>query len=111
MLDPEQVDLADLALALEDHSDEHVWWLDASSGEVGPRFGAASEVLPELAADGRLIAVEPLPTAVGYGDMEDFVRQVRDLRTREVLERAIGGRGAFRRFKDALLEYPRLRRT
>jgi hypothetical protein len=111
MLELQQVDLADLALALEDHSGEHVWWIDGSSGSVEPRFGAGNELLSELEADGRMVKVQPLPTAVGYGDMEDFVRQVRDARTREVLERAIGGRGAFRRFKDALLDYPELRRA
>jgi predicted nucleotidyltransferase len=113
VLDPERVDLADLALALEDHSGEHVWFLDTVTGEVSPRFGAVLELRSEVEAeaDGRLVAIDPLPTAVGYHDMEEFVRRVRDARTREVLERAIGGQGAFRRFKDALLEYPRLRRS
>ena len=36
---------------------------------------------------------------------------MREPRTRDLLERAIAGRGAFRRFKDALLEYPDLRRA
>jgi uncharacterized protein (UPF0332 family) len=111
VLDPEQIDLADLALALQDHSGEHVWCLDTVTGELTPRFGAALEIRAELQADDRLLPVEPLPTAVDYGDMEEFVRRVRDARIREVLERSIGGHGAFRRFKDALLDYPRLRRS
>jgi hypothetical protein len=113
VLDPDRVDLADLALALEDHSGEHVWFLDTVTGEVAPRFGAVLELRTEAEAaeDGRLVAVDPLPTSVGYHDIEEFVRRVRDARTREVLERAIGGQGAFRRFKDALLDYPRLRRS
>jgi Uncharacterised protein family (UPF0158) len=107
MLNPEQVDLADLALALEDHSDAHTWWLDPRTGVVEPRFGNQAR------GDGehRAIAVDPLPTAVGYGDMEDFVARVRDPRARYLLERAIAGRGAFRRFKDTLLDYPELRRA
>jgi hypothetical protein len=36
---------------------------------------------------------------------------VRDPRARELLERAIEGRGAFRRFKDTLFEFPELRET
>ncbi|HEY6778846.1 MAG TPA: UPF0158 family protein [Thermoleophilaceae bacterium] len=110
MLDPEQVDLADLALALEDHSEEHSWWLDADTGEVEPHFTGEPETAHFPESDGRrLILVEPLPTAIGYGDMEDFVAFVREPRTRDLLERAIAGRGALRRFKDTLLDYPELR--
>ena len=110
VLDPEQVDLADLALALEDHSDEHMWWLDAATGAVEPHFAGEFEAAEFVEDDGRrLILVEPLPPAVGYRDMEDFIACVREPRTRDLLERAIAGRGAFRRFKDALLDYPDLR--
>jgi Uncharacterised protein family (UPF0158) len=112
MLDPEQVDLADLALALEDHSEEHSWWLDTATGEVEPHFSGEPETAQFVESDGRrLILVDPLPTAIGYGDMEDFVACVREPRTRDLLERAIAGRGAFRRFKDALLDYPELRQA
>ena len=108
MLDLEQVDLPDLALALEDHSRDHKWWLDPRTGVVEPRFEA--RVGDEDATAG-LVSIEPMPTAVGYADMEDFVARVRDPRAHHLLERAITGRGAFRRFKDALLEYPELRRA
>ncbi|WCB96250.1 hypothetical protein DSM104299_05007 [Baekduia alba] len=108
MLAIDDVDLADLALALEDHSDEHTWWLDAHSGEVRPHFGGGGE--PDANADGT-VAIDPLPVAVGYGDMEDFVAYVRDVQARDLLERAIVGRGAFRRFKDALGQFPELRRA
>jgi predicted nucleotidyltransferase len=112
MLDPEQVDLADLALALEDHSEEHSWWLDTVTGEVEPHFSGEPDATQFVETHGRrLILVEPLPTAIGYGDMEDFVSFVREPRTRDLLERAIAGRGAFRRFKDALLDYPELRQA
>jgi uncharacterized protein (UPF0332 family) len=104
MLDIDDVDLADLALALEDHSDEHLWWLDRADGSVHPHFGASVE------EDGAL-PIDPLPVAVGYRDMEDFVAYVRDVHARDLLERAIVGRGAFRRFKDALGEFPELRRA
>jgi Uncharacterised protein family (UPF0158) len=105
----EQVDLADLALALEDHSDQHTWWFDPATGAVEPRF--AGDLGDPLDEDGELIRVDPLPSAVGYGDMEDFVARIREPRTRDLLERAIAGRGAFRRFKDTLLDYPDLRRA
>jgi hypothetical protein len=109
MLDPEAIDLADLALALEDHSDEHVWHVDRLTGAVEPDFVAGVDAL-DMRADA-CVVVEPLPVAIGYGDMEDFVGYVRDARARDLLERAIMGRGAFRRFKDALVDYPELRRA
>jgi hypothetical protein len=112
MLDPEQVDLADLALALEDNSREHSWWFDPVTGRLEPHFvDDIGEVALDEGHAARLIAVEPLPPTVGYGDMQDFVAYVRDPRTRGALERAIAGRGAFRRFKDSLFEYPDLRRA
>ncbi len=104
-LAPTQVDLSDLAMALEDHSEEHSWWLNAATGRVNPHFHSAPAGEPQ--AD--LVRVEPLPTAVGYADMEEFVTCVRDPRARDLLERAIAGRGAFRRFKDTLIDYPALR--
>jgi hypothetical protein len=106
VLVPEQVDLADLALALEDHSGAHVWLLDPATGAVEARFRSPFAA-PE-SGDG--IVVEPLAPAIAYADIEDFVARVRDIRARDRLERAIVGRGAFRRFKDTLLEFPELRR-
>lgn len=55
------------------------------------------------------VYVEPALPSDGYGDMEDFIARVRDLRARDVLQRAIEGRGAFRRFKDTLFEFADLR--
>ena len=37
-----------------------------------------------------------------YGMMEDFIESVTSDRKREILFNAIGGRGAFRRFKDTI---------
>lgn len=111
MLDLERVDLIDLAVALEDHSNEHTWWFDPDGGDVSPRFAGTPDERPAGAAGQRLIAVEPLPITVGYGDMEDFIAQLRDPSARRLLARTITGRGAFRRFKDALLDHPELRRS
>ena len=90
MLDLDRVDLGLLCAALDDHSPTMQWWLDPETGEAIPK----SEDL-------------------GWGEyddvMEDFIARLRDPRARDLLARAIAGRGAFRRFKDTLFELPELR--
>jgi len=110
MLDLSAVNLADLALALEDHSEEQTWRFDPVDGTVAPFFSASIEQPGDQNAMDDLIAIEPLPSAVGYGDMQDFVSRVRDPHARELLQGGLNGRGAFRRFKDLLeLDFPELR--
>jgi hypothetical protein len=55
---------------------------------------------------------EPIPKAEsyeGYRDMQSFIATVEDDHLGELLEVAINGKGAFRRFKDVLLNYPKER--
>lgn len=54
----------------------------------------------------RFIDIPPEESHEGYRDMEAFIVTVRSPRLQERLERAISGRGAFRYFKDVLLDYP-----
>ncbi|MGH2993719.1 MAG: UPF0158 family protein [Solirubrobacterales bacterium] len=111
MLELDEVDLAMLRDALEDHSPTMQWWLDPRAGELIPK----SEDIPweELglteADEDRLLPIEPTPSRESYSDMEEFIARVRDPRARDLLARAIEGRGAFRRFKDALLDLEELR--
>jgi len=110
MLDLSTVNLADLALALEDHSEEQTWRFDPVDGTVAPFFSSSPEQPGDQSALDDLIVIEPLASAVGYGDMGDFVGRVRDPHARELLQGALNGRGAFRRFKDLLeLDLPELR--
>lgn len=108
MLSLDKLDLGLLSSALEDHSPTMEWWLDPRTGEAIPRSEdldwAEYEVDP-----GTLIAIEPIDSREAYGDMEEFVASVQDPAAGELLSRAIAGRGAFRRFKDTLLEFPALR--
>ncbi len=56
-----------------------------------------------------LICIDPLPSHVRYQDMADFAGQLSDEQGGRRLERAIRGKGAFRRFKNELHEeYPQL---
>jgi hypothetical protein len=113
VLDPDEVDLGELAEALDDHSAEvsygHSWWLDPASGEVRLHSADVDVFSADELDEAGLIHIDALPSSVGYGDMEDFIARVRDRRARELLQRAIEGRGAFRRFKDMLFELPELR--
>jgi hypothetical protein len=110
MLDLSAVNLADLALALEDHSEEQTWRFDPVDGTVAPFYPSSLEQPGDQSALEDLIAIEPLPSSIGYRDMEDFTARVRDPHARELLQNALNGRGAFRRFKDLLeLDLPELR--
>ncbi|MEW6716679.1 MAG: UPF0158 family protein [Chloroflexota bacterium] len=60
----------------------------------------------EVGFGSRFIYVPSEGSHEGYRDMEAFIATVRNLRLQERLERAISGRGAFRYFKDVLLDYP-----
>ena len=57
----------------------------------------------------RFITIPPDSSHEGYRDMEDFIASVDSLHLQNRLAHAIRGRGAFRRFKDVLLETPSAR--
>jgi hypothetical protein len=112
VLDLKAFDLASLGEALEDNSYEHEWWLDPETGAVeawSTDPGLSEGADEKHPAERNWIRVEPVGSREAYGDMEDFIARVRDPRARELLERAIAGRGAFRRFKDTLFEFPDVR--
>lgn len=108
MLDLSAVDLGDLCMALEDHSYEASWWIDPETGGI-ESWGDGSEGLhPE---ERGWHWIDPLSSRDAYGDLEDFVARVTDRRAADLLDRAIAGRWAFRRFKDTLFEFPELRQA
>lgn len=111
MLGLDAIDLSSLCSALEDNSADVTWWIDPRTGEVGAHVeGNDDEALDDLDERG-LVVIEPIGSREAYGDLEAFTARVRDPRARELLERAIAGRGAFRRFKDTLFEFEDLRRA
>jgi hypothetical protein len=57
----------------------------------------------------RFIRVPQNDSSESFGLMEEFIESVRDERAKDLLSRAIDGKGAFRRFKDTLFEFPKLR--
>jgi hypothetical protein len=48
----------------------------------------------------------PEGSAEGYRDMVDFARRITDEHLVELLDVALDGKGAFRRFKDVIYRYP-----
>jgi len=63
----------------------------------------------EMGYGTRYIGVPTADSHEGYRDMEAFIVTVEEDGLRDRLWRAISGRGAFRYFKDVLLDYPRER--
>jgi hypothetical protein len=108
MLDLDAVDVEGLMLALDDHGADRAWFLDRRSGQVLPSESPLEEGELDW-QDDATIAIDPAPSADAYADMEEFTARVLDPRPRRALEQALAGRGAFRRFKDALLDFPELR--
>lgn len=109
MLELAQVDLQDLVRALEDQSNFHSWWLDPRSGAIELWSEDVLDEQVDHPADRGAVAIEPIESREGWVDMADFIEQTGDARARDLLAHAIEGRGAFRRFKDTLLEFPELR--
>ena len=106
------VDLEELSSMLEGDPLRGGGRIDLESGETWPsgteevwgeEFGDEEDV--DEAGRERWLWVECLGSRDGYSDMEDFIDTVSDSR-REMLELAIAGRGAFRRFKDVLNRWP-----
>lgn len=103
MLDPESLDLDELCAALDDHTPGTSWWIDPGSGGLATR----SDHDPPAPAGWR--RVRTTASHESYQDMAQFVATVHHRRAADLLDRAISGRGAFRRFKDTLFEFPELR--
>jgi hypothetical protein len=114
VLELDDLDLEEIASALADQTDyEHRYLVNPDTGEIvfwSAETGIDGQTpidFEELDPD--LVCIDPLPSYIWYEDMADFAGEVSDEQAGRRLERAIRGRGAFRRFKDELNEeYPHL---
>jgi hypothetical protein len=61
--------------------------------------------------DTRYLSIEKQDSREGYRDMQVFIADLDDDHVREVLETAIQGSGAFRRFKDVLYRHPEVQKA
>jgi hypothetical protein len=78
-------------------------------GRVGDAISELEEPAVQEAVDrylGRFLIVRRMNAGEAYADMEDFSATVEDDVLHDLLVRALDSPGAFRRFKDVLLNYP-----
>ncbi len=108
-----KIDMDELCWALEDRSSESSWVLDTETGDLLLISDAiVDDDLPvprtqkEEDDTGRFLWIEPEESRVAFRDMEDFVATVSSAQLRDLLDVAITGKGAFRRFKDVLARSP-----
>jgi hypothetical protein len=106
-----KINLDELCSAMDDSSYEHDYYLNLETGEIL----LISDYMDDEESDNLSDRIdedteryEQIPKAEsyeGYRDMEDFIATVKDDHLAELLEVAINGKGAFRRFKDVLARY------
>jgi hypothetical protein len=104
------INWSDLEIAFERNSPEQESFLDLENGDLlsiaeGEPDAAARRAKVANNPD-RYLRIDPASSREQYRWMERFVSAVQDPPLRERLLVAIDGKGAFRRFKDALLAFP-----
>ncbi len=102
-------DLSELATWV-DSQDYQAAWLDPATGEVWPAFDGGPP-LDENEEEIDLDETDWVPIGgagshAAYQDMEDFAEAVSDPLVARQLREALGGRGAFRRFRDTIWRQP-----
>jgi hypothetical protein len=107
------VDLDGLCQAMEDGSYERDYYLDLDNGGIiflsEYMEDDETQKLRDQIEDNsdRCELIPKAESHEGYEDMVDFIATVTDEHLAELLEVAIDGKGAFRRFKDILSSYPK----
>ena len=107
-----KIGLDELCDAMENSSYEVEYYLDLGTGEIlfvsedmddVETVKMKNQIEEEL---GRYELIPKVESFGGYRDMQAFIATVENEHLAELLEVAINGKGAFRRFKDVLLNYP-----
>lgn len=93
--------------AIEDASIRLAWYLLWQDGNMGPELPESEALTQQV--DSYLKRILTIPEASShkaYQDMVDFTATVANPHLSQLLAVALNGRGAFRRFKDVLFDYP-----
>lgn len=107
-----KIGLDELYDAMENSSYEVEYYLDLETGEIlfvseGMDDEETGKLKNQIEEElGRYELIPKAESYEGYRDMQAFIATVEDDHLSELLEVAINGKGAFRRFKDVLLNYP-----
>lgn len=109
---PLKIDMDELRSAIEDNSYEHEYYLDLVTGEIiyfseyvdDEERGKLRDRIDDNPSHYEQIPKEE--PREGYENMRAFIATLDNKHLVELLEVAINGKGAFRRFKDVLLNYP-----
>ena len=107
-----KIDMDELCSAIEGTSYEHEYYLDLDNGEIlflsqyadDKETGGLKEQIEEEFE--RYVRIPSAESHEGYQDMVDFITTLENEHLAELLRVAIDGKGAFRRFKDVLLDHP-----
>ena len=107
-----KIDLVELCEAMENSSYEDEYYVNLETGEImfvsdymdDEETGKLKDQIEEDSE--HYEQIPKLESHDGYDDMLDFIATVKNEHLVELLEVAINGKGAFRRFKDVLLNYP-----
>ena len=104
-----KIKMDDLLEYFEEGSYEVQYFLDIEKGEVITlmEWDEDEKLREEIEFGGeRYILLPEQDSRTGYRDMVDFTETVEDQNLQEKLWIALDGKGAFRRFKDVLYNYP-----
>ena len=107
----DDIDLIAIADALGDASGQFEWWYDPATGntELGMSdWGGGDEDDEFDPAERGLVRIERFGSRDAYREMVVFADSVADANASTRLTRSLEGRGAFRRFRDTLRDFPEL---
>lgn len=106
-----RADLADIVMIMESPEEyDFCGYVDLETGEIllkSPDLDDDDDLNVDLdysglASEGRYVQIPGRDSREAWRDMEDFIGTVEDPHLRDLLDVAIRGKGAFRRFKDVL---------
>ncbi len=94
--------------AFENNAHEIHSYLHTHTGEVIRIVDGVADpqMHTRVMADATYLRIDPVSSREQYRWMERFIASVDEINLRRALGSAIDGKGAFRRFKDALMNFP-----
>ena len=113
---PLRISLDELCDVMENSSFENEYYLDLETGEIlfiseYMDIEETEKLRDRIEEEfDRYEQIPKVESHEGYENMQDFIVTVENEHLSELLEVAINGKGAFRRFKDVLLNYPEERK-